>query len=66
MTTRSKPHIERTFESITTLFCQHVSGYTGRDVTRRGVDVAERAVWSVAELQDLLDEWIVAGFTDRL
>lgn len=60
-----KPHIERTFESINTLFCQHVSGYTGRDVTRRGADVAERAVWSVAELQELLDEWIVAGWQPR-
>jgi hypothetical protein len=41
--------IERTFESINTLFCQHVAGYTGREVTRRGADLAERAVCSVAD-----------------
>jgi hypothetical protein len=57
--------IERTFESINTLFCQHVAGYTGRDVTQRGADVADRAVWSVADLQDLLDEFVLAGWQSR-
>ena len=60
-----KAIMERTFGSINTLFCQHVSGYTGRDVTRRGTDVAGRAVWSLADLQELLDEWIVAGWQSR-
>ncbi len=64
-TPTDKGVIERTFESINTLFCQHVAGYTGRDVTRRGADVVERAVWSVTDLQDLLDEWIVAGWQPR-
>ena len=62
---RGKAIMERTFLSINTLFCQHVSGYTGRDVTRRGTDVADRAVWSLADLQELLDEWIVAGWQSR-
>lgn len=60
-----KAIMERTFESINTLFCQHVAGYTGRDVTRRGADVADRAVWSMADLQELLDEWVVAGWQSR-
>ncbi|MGH3722061.1 MAG: Mu transposase C-terminal domain-containing protein [Pseudonocardiaceae bacterium] len=64
-TPTDKAIVERTFESINTLFCQHVSGYTGRDVTRRGRDVAERAVWSLAELQELFDEWVVAGWQTR-
>jgi len=59
-----KAVMERTFGSINTLFCQHVAGYTGRDVTRRGTDVADRAVWSLADLQELLDEWIIVRFTD--
>jgi Mu transposase, C-terminal len=54
-----KAVMERTFGSINTLFCQHVAGYTGRDVTRRGTDVADRAVWSLADLQELLDEWVI-------
>jgi hypothetical protein len=63
-----KAIMERTFESINTLFCQHVACYTGRDVTRRGRDVDqvdERAVWSLADLQELLDEWVIAGWQSR-
>ena len=60
-----KAIVERTFSSVNTLFCQHVAGYTGRDVTRRGTDVADRAVWSLADLQELLDEWVVAGWQSR-
>jgi hypothetical protein len=59
-----KAMVERTFESVNTLFCQHVAGYTGRDTTRRGPDVADEAVWTVGQLQELFDEWIVARFTD--
>ncbi|MEV0217729.1 helix-turn-helix domain-containing protein [Micromonospora sp. ALFpr18c] len=64
-TATDKAIVERTFESINTLFCQHVSGYTGRDVTRRGRDVAERAVWSLPDLQELFDEWVIAGWQTR-
>lgn len=64
-TPTDKPAIERTFSSINTLFCQHVAGYTGRDVTRRGTDVEQRAVWSIGELQDLLDEWVIACWQRR-
>jgi hypothetical protein len=60
-----KSLVERTFSSINTLFCQHVAGYTGRDTTRRGPEVAEDAVWTVAQFQELFDDWVVAGFTDR-
>lgn len=64
-TATDKAIVERTFESINTLFCQHVSGYTGRDTTRRGADVAERAVWSLPDLQELFDEWLIAGWQTR-
>ncbi len=58
-TPTDKPLVERTFASINSLFCQHVTGYTGSDVTRRGADVAAEAVWTFGQLQDLLDEWII-------
>jgi transposase InsO family protein len=68
----SRPHtptdkaiVERTFASINTLFCQYVAGYTGSNVTRRGSHVEADAVWSLSDLQDLLDEWIVAGWQSR-
>lgn len=56
---------ERTFRSVNTLFCQYVAGYTGSDVTRRGRDVAGQAAWTLPQLQELLDEWIVAGWQNR-
>jgi len=54
-----KATIERTFGSINTLFCQHVAGYTGRDVTRRGSAAESQELWSLADLQELLDEWVI-------
>lgn len=64
-TPTDKAIVERTFGSINSLFCQHVAGYTGRDVTRRGTDPAAEAVWTLPQLQELLDEWIVAGWQSR-
>lgn len=58
-TTRNKGIVERTFGTINHLFCQHLPGYTGSDVTRRGPDTEKDACYSVAQLQDLLDEWLV-------
>ena len=60
-----KSVVERTFESINTLFCQHVAGYAGRDTTRRGPDVADEAIWTVAQLQELFDEWVIACWQNR-
>ncbi|MEU6236222.1 hypothetical protein [Kitasatospora sp. NPDC047058] len=61
----AKGPVERTFGSINSLFCQHVAGHTGSDPTRRGPRAETEALWSVAQLQDLLDEWIATEFTDR-
>ena len=56
-TPTDKGIVESTLGSINTLFCQHVAGYTGPNVTRRGADPG--AAWTIAELQDLLDEWLI-------
>ncbi|CAM5640160.1 hypothetical protein [Streptomyces afghaniensis 772] [Streptomyces afghaniensis] len=55
----AKGIVERTFGTINALLCQHLPGYTGSDVTRRGPDAETEACFSVAQLQDLLDEWLV-------
>lgn len=60
-----KGTVERTFASIASLFAQYVAGYVGRSVDRRGKDAEKDAVWSLVELQDLLDEWIVAHWQNR-
>ena len=62
-TPTDKPVVEATFGAVNTLFCQHVAAYTGSNPTLRGADVA--AAWTLAELQDLLDEWILAGWQAR-
>jgi hypothetical protein len=60
-----KPHIERTLGSVATMFAQYVSGYTGRSPEYRGRGTEQTAVWSLPELQDLLDEWIIASWQNR-
>ena len=61
----AKGPVERTFGSINSLFCQHVAGHTGSDPTRRGPRAETEALWSVAQLQDLLDEWITTEWQNR-
>ncbi|SMF87511.1 Mu transposase C-terminal domain-containing protein, partial [Streptomyces sp. Amel2xC10] len=55
----AKGIVERTFGTINALLCQHLPGYTGSNVTRRGPDAETEACFSVAQLQDLLDEWLI-------
>jgi transposase InsO family protein len=57
-TPTDKAIIESTFGAIKKLFCQYVAGYTGRDLEKRGKRILDGPLWSINELQDLLDEWI--------
>jgi hypothetical protein len=58
-----KPHIEKMLGSVATMFAQYVSGYTGRSPEYRGRGTEEKAVWSLPELQDLLDQWLIVWQT---
>jgi hypothetical protein len=51
--------------SVATLFAQFVSGYTGSNTERRGRKVERQPLWSMPELQELLDEGLIDQFTDR-
>jgi transposase InsO family protein len=62
-TATDKAIVEATFSAINTLFCQHVAAYTGSNVTLRGTDVT--GAFTLIELQDLLDEWLLAGWQPR-
>ncbi len=64
-TPTDKPIIERTLGSVSSLFAQHIAGYTGRSVEHRGGDVAAQAVWPIHALQDLLEEWVTACWQHR-
>lgn len=60
-----KGGVERSFDALNTLFAQYVAGFVGRSVDRRGTAEATAPVWSMAELQALLDEWIIAVWQNR-
>lgn len=64
-TPTDKGVVERTFGSINTLFCQHILGYVGSSVAMRGKDPAAQAAFTVAQLQELFDEWVVAVWQNR-
>lgn len=61
----AKGHVERGFESVGTLFAQYVAGYTGSHVGERGRRTEDEACWTLLQLQDLLDEWVVSGWQER-
>ncbi|MFG3361871.1 Mu transposase C-terminal domain-containing protein [Streptomyces griseofuscus] len=60
-----KGHIEKMLGSVATLFAQFLPGYTGRNSDRRGRHLERERLWSLLELQELLDEWIVAKWQNR-
>jgi len=60
-----KGTVETSFSAVGTLFAQYVSGYTGSSVENRGKDPDGDAAWSMAELQDLLDEWTITTWNNR-
>lgn len=62
-TPTDKAIVEATFGSLNTLFCQHVAAYTGSNTTLRGLDAT--GAWTLPELQDLLDEWLLVGWQPR-
>ncbi|MGW0313996.1 transposase [Streptomyces flavidovirens] len=54
----AKGHIERTFGSINSQFCQWLPGHTGSNMSERGSKVDQEPLWSLPEVQALLDEFL--------
>ncbi len=61
----AKGAVERTFKSINQQFCQYIAGYTGSNATERGSSVQTEARWTLPQLRDYFDEWLVAGWHVR-
>ncbi|MFE0062866.1 integrase, partial [Streptomyces sp. NPDC059003] len=59
-----KPHIERTLGSAS-LLAQFITGYTGRSAEHRGRKVEDAPLWSLHQLQELLEEWISSCWQTR-
>lgn len=64
-TPTGKGHIERLFGTAITEFAQYLRGYKGISVQNRGVDPAGEALWTIPELQVLLDVWLLAVWQYR-
>jgi putative transposase len=60
-----KGGVEASFGAVDTLFAQYVAGYVGNSVENRGRNADQAAAWSIVELQDLLDEWVVSTWQNR-
>lgn len=64
-TPTDKPHIESFFRGLRTGFVQHLAGYVGPNVVQRGKDPAEQAMWTMTEVQNLMDMWVVGVYQNR-
>lgn len=64
-TPTDKAIVESLFSAIKKLFCQYVAGYTGSDLARRGKHLHDGPLWSINELQDLLNVWIALHWQQR-
>ncbi|WP_193599396.1 Mu transposase C-terminal domain-containing protein [Microbacterium sp. YJN-G] len=64
-TPTDKPHVERTFESMVTRFVQYLEGFTGGSVDRRGRAEPTDDVLAVAQLQELLEDWVAIEWQNR-
>ncbi|SLH82327.1 integrase family protein [Mycobacteroides abscessus subsp. massiliense] len=64
-TPTDKPHVERVFAAINSGFTQYLAGYVGPNVVKRGKAPESEAMWTLAELQNLLDLWIVAVWQNK-
>ncbi|MFF9364514.1 Mu transposase C-terminal domain-containing protein [Streptomyces griseoluteus] len=60
-----KAIIERTFGSVKSLFSQFLPGYTGKDLTHRGKNVAGERLWRIDQINDFLQQWIALGWQQR-
>lgn len=55
-----KPHVEGGFNRIREGLIQYLAGYTGSSVELRGLNPEKDVVWSVEELQLIIDLWVLS------
>jgi putative transposase len=60
-----KGAVEKSFSALDTRFAQYFASYLGNIVDRRGRHVEKDVAWSIIQMQELLDEWIVADWQNR-
>ncbi|WP_189308429.1 DDE-type integrase/transposase/recombinase [Streptomyces albospinus] len=64
-TPTDKAIVERTFGAIKSLFSQYVNTYTGNDISHRARTMDGEVLFNLAQLDDLLQQWIALGWQNR-
>lgn len=57
-----KPTVERFFLTLRDSLLQHLTGYKGPDVYSRGKDVEQGSFYYVAELEQIIREWVATVY----
>ncbi|MEJ6555906.1 Mu transposase C-terminal domain-containing protein [Microbacterium esteraromaticum] len=73
-TPTSKPHVERQFHTINSMFVQHLEGYVGRSPEHKGKEVPVEKLLTLEALRELFEDWVISvwqntphsGLRDRL
>jgi transposase InsO family protein len=64
-TPTSKPHVERQFHSVNTLFAQHLSGYVSRSSEHKGKEEPTDKLLTLEALRELFEDWVVSEWQNR-
>ncbi|MGW2402605.1 integrase [Kitasatospora sp. NPDC001664] len=64
-TPQDKAVVERTFGAVKSLFSQHVNTYTGNDPVRVRRTVDGERLWTLAELDGMLQQWIALEWQNK-
>ncbi len=59
-TPTSKPHVERQFHTINTMFVQHLEGYVGRSPEHKGETVPTEKLLTLEALRELFEDWVIS------
>ncbi|MFC1421282.1 integrase [Streptacidiphilus cavernicola] len=64
-TGQDKAVVERTFGAIKSMFSQYVNTYTGNDPVRVRRTLAGQRLWTLAQLDDMLQQWIALEWQNK-
>lgn len=64
-TPTGKPHVERHFDTIKTMFTRHLPGYTGGSLAERGAKSEEEDVLELRTVIELFDRWVAIVWQNR-
>jgi putative transposase len=57
--------VDATCGSVNALFCKYLADQSGSRASLGGALAADDGAWIVSELQELLDEWLIASWQNR-